>query len=162
MIQKQRKPPISSEARSLKIQQIDRILSTLWKAGPRQVPANGWIAEIRLALGMTVSQFARRVGVSKTTALAYQRNEIADTITLQSLRKSADALNCDLLYALIPRKGLAATINDQVRDKAISRVSAVSVTMGLEAQSTDARFTKQKLDDLIAEWQQKPPADLWD
>lgn len=146
----------------LKIHQLDHLLLKLWRAGPRQPPKGGWIAEIRSALGMTVSQFARRVGVSKTSALAYQRNEMADTITLQSLRKSADALNCDLVYALIPRKTLAETIEDQVRDKAISRVSALSVTMGLEAQSTDARFNKQELDDLIAEWLQKPPSDLWD
>lgn len=161
MILKQRKQPSGSAARSLKIEQLDRVLSTLWKAAPRQAPRSGWIAEIRSALGMTVTQFAQRVGVSKTTALAYQRNEIADTITLRSLRKSADALNCDLVYALIPRKSLDETINERIQEKAVARILAVSVTMGLEAQSTGAKFNRQRLDDLITQWRQKPPADLW-
>ena len=156
-----RRKRLSGEPRSLKVRQLDRVLSTLWTAAPRQVPKDGWIAEIRSALGMTVTQFAQRAGVSKTTALAYQRNEIADTITLQSLRKSADALNCDLVYALVPRKSLAETISERIQEKAIARISAVSVTMGLEAQSTGAKFNRQRLDDLIAEWRQDPPADLW-
>jgi predicted DNA-binding mobile mystery protein A len=162
MTLRKRKQSQSSSTRRLRIEQLGRALVALRKARPRQVPKGGWIAEIRSVLGMTVEQFARRVGVSKTTALSYQRNEVAESITLQSLRRSAEALNCDLLYTLVPKKNLTETLNDRIREKAIARVSALSVTMALEAQATDASFNKRQLDDLIAEWQQKPPADLWD
>jgi DNA-binding Xre family transcriptional regulator len=67
-------------------------------------PRDGWIAEIRSLLLMTSSQLARRVGVSQSVISNLQKSEREKTITLKSLEKVANALECELVYVLIPKK----------------------------------------------------------
>lgn len=69
-------------------------------------PANGWIQAIRTSLGMTSRQLAARIECSQSTLAALEKSEAEDRITLQSLRKVADALDCDLQYVLVPRSSL--------------------------------------------------------
>ncbi len=70
------------------------------------VPRSGWIASIRQALGMSKTQLAKRVGVTRPSLDELESNEVRETITLASLHKVADALGCDLKYVLVPRKSL--------------------------------------------------------
>jgi predicted DNA-binding mobile mystery protein A len=73
------------------------------RAHPR--PAQGWIRAIRQALGVSSGQLGRTLGVSRQLPLQFERAEAEDTITLRSLRAVANALDCDLVYALAPRAG---------------------------------------------------------
>lgn len=68
-------------------------------------PAPGWIRAVREASGVSAGELGRRLGVSRQLPLQFERAEAADTITLKSLRAVAAALNCELVYALVPRTG---------------------------------------------------------
>jgi predicted DNA-binding mobile mystery protein A len=78
-------------------------------------PDQGRMREMRDALGMTTRQLALRMGVSQSAVSQLERSEIADGIRLESLRRAAEALECDLVYALVPRTTLERTMRDRAR-----------------------------------------------
>src|SRR6478752_3101146 len=88
-------------------------------------PVRGWIKAIRQALGMSSSQLARRLGVKQPTVIDVEQSEMRDTIQLATLRRVADALDCKLVYALVPNKPLEATVRKRARQIARSRLRAV-------------------------------------
>ena len=57
---------------------------------------------------------------------ALERREADGAITLESLERAADALGCDLVYALIPRRPLEEMLHDQAQKVAQAQWNAVS------------------------------------
>jgi hypothetical protein len=56
----------------------------------------------------------------------------------------ADGLDCQLVYALVPRKPLTEVVQDRATQLAKEEVYGVAHTMGLEDQRpTDERIQKQ-------------------
>jgi predicted DNA-binding mobile mystery protein A len=76
-----------------------------------------------------------------------EQSEAADRIRLETLRRAADALGCDLVYLLVPRRPLTAVVRDRARELAHQQVAAVEQTMRLEDQATGRT---SELEDLIA------------
>ncbi len=76
------------------------------------------------------------MGTSRQLPLQLEKGEAEDRITLRSLRAVADALNCDLVYALVPRaENLQESIEGRARSEAKSRVLVVEHSMALEDQA---------------------------
>src|SRR6266404_8337614 len=71
-------------------------------------PVRGWIKAIREALGMSTAQLAMRLGVKQPSVVALEQSEAKGTIELATLRRVAKALDCTLVYALVPGKPLEA------------------------------------------------------
>jgi predicted DNA-binding mobile mystery protein A len=68
-----------------------------------------WVRAVRQAVGMPAEEFARRMGVQEREVYRMERAEAKSRIELGSLRRAAEALDCELIYALTPRKG---TLNE--------------------------------------------------
>ncbi len=110
-------------------------------------PPKGWVRAIRDALGMSTRDLAARLGLSEGAVRRVERNEVDDVVQLGTLRKVADAMECDLVYFLVPRGSLEATVQRQAELAARSEVAAVAHSMRLEDQApTDA-----EVDRLVAE-----------
>jgi len=91
---------------------------------------------VRQALGVSSGELARRMGTSRQLPLQLEKGEAEDRITLRSLRAMAGALDCDLVYALVPRAGsFAESIEDRARGEAAKRVLEVEHSMALEDQA---------------------------
>jgi len=84
------------------MQRVSRTLKNI------QQPQRGWIRAIRDALGVSGPQLAFRLGVSKQRISALEKAEIEGGASLNSIRQAADALDCDLVYALVPRDAAVA------------------------------------------------------
>jgi predicted DNA-binding mobile mystery protein A len=97
-------------------------------------PPRGWVRAIRSALGMTTAQLADRLNMTQSAASKLEASEAAGTIQLNSLAKVADALDCTLVYVLVPREPLADTVKQRARTVAARELGAVDVTMALEDQ----------------------------
>ncbi|WP_341727076.1 mobile mystery protein A [Pseudoxanthomonas putridarboris] len=108
-------------------------------AGPRirSIPSGGWIGAIREALGMSVQDFADRLGVTRATAAKLEANERRRTIQLDSLQRAADALGCDLIYALVPREPLQDMVTERRMAVLKSMRRRTQQNMRLEAQEVD-------------------------
>jgi predicted DNA-binding mobile mystery protein A len=124
------------EFKRLRRQQLDRALAPYLAAQKVPRPAKGWLRAVRQALGVSASELALRIGASKQLPFQLEKSEAEDRITLKSLRAVADALDCDLVYAIVPRAGsLTAAMENRVRTEARERVRAVEHTMLLENQA---------------------------
>jgi len=118
--------------------QIEAML-TPWRAvDPQTKPAKGWIRTIRQGLGMPASYLARKMDVEPSTVKRYEDAEASGAISLKTLQRIADALGCDLKYALVPKKTLRQTIQDQALLVAQRHLSTISHTMALEDQATSS------------------------
>jgi predicted DNA-binding mobile mystery protein A len=98
-------------------------------------PFGGWVRAIREALGMTAGQLAERMDVSQPSVTRLEKSERDNGARLDTLKRAADALDCDFVYALVPRRPLDDTVADQARTRAYERVRQVAHTMALEDQA---------------------------
>ena len=97
-------------------------------------PPKGWIRAIRDALGMTTRQYAVRLGVHPSRIGALEKDEVDETVTLGSLRRAAEALNCRLVYTLVPNEPLTTMLRRQAEKKADEQLQRVGHSMRLENQ----------------------------
>lgn len=123
-------------------------------------PPKGWLRAIREALGMPGVQFARRLGVSWQSMDDLEKSEAAGTIGLDTLRRAAAALDCTVVYAIVPNQSLEQSVNAQARRLAQTALSRVDQTMALE----DQRVTNLDQDELVAAYirDHVRDRDLWD
>jgi len=112
-------------------------------------PPRGWVRAVREALGMSAAALAARLGTTAGAVTRLEQSEAADRIRLDTLRRAADALGCDLVYLLVPRRPLNAIVRDRAREVAHRQVSAVEQTMRLEDQATGR--AKEMEDQLVSQ-----------
>ncbi|WP_455285535.1 mobile mystery protein A [Cupriavidus necator] len=123
--------------------QLEQLSATLKVARVPHRPRTGWIHAIRTTLGMTTRQLAERLGVGQSTAVALEKSEANERITLQSLRRAAEALDCELHYVLVPRRPLTELVEQRAGYVAKKAVSNVMHTMSLEDQTPSSARAKK-------------------
>lgn len=124
-------------------------------------PKEGWIRTLRKALGMSSPQLAERLDISKSQASQMERMEMEDRITIKQLRRVATTLDCDLHYALVPRKPVEAMIRDRAILKASRLVNKADVQMKLEAQQLSKEMLQEYIDSEAERLLKEMPRDLW-
>jgi predicted DNA-binding mobile mystery protein A len=122
-------------------------------------PVRGWIKAIREALGMTAAQLAQRLGVKQPSVFSLEQSEAKGTIELATLRRVAEALDCKLVYALVPNKPLETTVRDRARAFLRRRRGPVEHSMWLEDQKVKSRNADARLDEILRE---TSPRLFWD
>jgi predicted DNA-binding mobile mystery protein A len=149
--------------KSLIQDQFDRKLPQLQetaRALAMQAPSSGWIQTIRQVLGMSSSALAKRLGIAHTGLLKLEKGERAGTVSLATLRRAADALDADFVYALVPRKTVRDTVRARAQQLAQERVLPVANSMQLEAQGLSAEQLKRRIDELASDLEMRP-RELW-
>jgi predicted DNA-binding mobile mystery protein A len=89
-------------------------------------PASGWIRTLRDALGMSAFELGLRMGVTQPRASQIERAEVHGSITLSTLERAAEALNCRLHYVLVPDEPLDRMVRRQARAQAAAQLAAAS------------------------------------
>jgi predicted DNA-binding mobile mystery protein A len=122
--------------RQLRAQQLDRMVQPL-RALKLPRPQKGWIRAFREATGVSYTEFGQRLQASRTLAAQQEKAEVDDRITLKSLRACASALDCDLVYAFVPRGvSVEETLAARARTAASQTVRRVEHSMALEDQAS--------------------------
>ena len=137
-------------------------LDTRFKAfGPKRYapPVRGWIKAIREALGMSMEQLAGRLKIKQPSLVHLEQSEAKGTIELATLRRVAEALNCTLVYALVPNEPLETTVRDRARVFTRKLREHVEHSMLLEDQKVKGKGTAVRLDEIIRETN---PRLFWD
>ena len=70
----------------------------------------GWIKTVRKALGMSGSQLAKRLGVTKGRVSQAESAELSGGSTIKSMQNMAQAMDCRFVYAIIPKKEIDSII----------------------------------------------------
>lgn len=145
----------------LKQRQLDAGLARWRLANLPGRPASGWIKAVREALGIPAAYLAKRLGVVPSTVLRLETSEADDTITLGSLRRAAEALDCELQYALVPRQTIARTMEAQATKLARERMATVAHTMALEAQATAPETVEMQVQEMADSLLKGSRRELW-
>lgn len=152
---------MSSEFNNLRLEQLQAAVKAFGILLTKRAPSRGWLKEIREALGRTERQQAERLGISGSALHKSEQSEAQERITLGQLRKLANGLDCELVYALVPRKPLTEVVQNRATQMAKEEVYGVAHTMSLEDQRpTNERIEKQvarRAEELLrGKW-----SDLW-
>ncbi|MBC7564344.1 MAG: mobile mystery protein A [Gemmatimonadaceae bacterium] len=155
--------PVRADTQWLRLRQAIALLEPWQTLRSARAPSQGWVSTIRRGLGMSSAQLAVRMQFSRQSLEALEAREVAGTATIEALRRAADALDCDLVYALVPRQGsLDDVVTAQARRVATRLVGRAGHTMALEQQTVAGSETEQQIAvltrRLLAEW----PRGLWD
>ena len=153
---------MKTSVKLLALEQFDKTLPQLQEAARGlHVPREGWVRAIRKSLGMSTRAFSRRIGFKQQASVKeLERNERAGSITLKTLRRAAEALDADLVYAIVPRKSLRETVAARAREIAQQRIAPLAKSMALEDQGLTESQIARQIEELTRELEQKPET-LW-
>ena len=99
---------------------------------------------------MSGRELGERLGVSQQTIPNIERSEQRGTIKLETLQRAADALDCDLVYALVPRRSLDELVMAQARRKATQHLRPIAHHSRLEDQAVTGADAEAEIDELAA------------
>jgi predicted DNA-binding mobile mystery protein A len=136
---------------------LDQRFKEMKRAGPFTQPVRGWARAIREALGMSTAQLAARLGIKQPSVIAIEQSEAKGTIELATLRRVAEALDCTLVYALVPNRPLEQTVRERARLFARRRLEPVEHSMLLEDQQVTSKDAD--IDEILRETN---PRRFWD
>lgn len=125
-------------------------------------PQGGWLRAMREAMGMTTRQFARRTGKVQSAVVEMEKSEARESISLASLRQAAEAMDCEFVYAIVPRVPINDLLHARATDVAAQQLARMSHTMVLENQRLDRADQEAERERLIDELLRGPPKRLWD
>lgn len=149
------KARLAAQSRS----QLDERFKELGTATRYTPPVRGWIKALREALGMSTAQLAKRLGIKQPSLVALEQSEAKGTIELATLRRVAEALDCTLVYALVPNKPLESILRDRARAFARRRRAPIEHSMLLEDQKVMAKDAEARLEEIVRETN---PRFFWD
>jgi len=164
---KERKDYFMAEAmraqdRALARKHLDKRLDPLRDSKELMRPPKGWVKAIREALGMTAEQLARRIGVTKPRVYEIERSEPSGSISLDSLERAAHALDCQLVYAFVPKQPLQEMVAQRALLEAKKRIRAASHSMALEDQAVDEKEVRAQIEALAKELLDQGGSALWE
>jgi len=96
-------------------EQLDVSLQRLSPLLGVMAPPKGWIRAIRDALGMTARQLGNRLGVAQQAVARIEKEEMAGSVTIKTMRRIAECLDCVFVYGFVPRKSLEETVVRQAK-----------------------------------------------
>ena len=143
-------------------EQLETTLGRISDVKDVQRPVKGWLRAIRESLGMSGKQFACRLGVAPPRITALEKNEISGSVTLKTMQKAADALECDFVYAIVPRDNLIEIVRKRALSLAAKKLDRVSHSMLLEAQQLSDVEQKKVFDSEVENLIRNMPKELWD
>lgn len=148
----------------LRLQQMDAALRADRLAGLPERPMGGWLRAIRQALGITSAGVAARLGITASGVRKLEQAEASNAITLATLRRVAEALDCELRYVLVPRQPLREMRRQQALARARSWLQRSSRTMALEAQHVESPSVSddERLQAIAEELLRSGGTRLWD
>jgi predicted DNA-binding mobile mystery protein A len=95
---------------------------------------------------MSAAALARKLEISHAGVRKLESAEASDAITLASLRKLAQALDCELQYALVPKTSLQQQLHERAKTVAKADFLPIAQSMALEDQSADTAANKLQFD----------------
>lgn len=100
-------------------------------------PTRGWLRAVREAIDAKQHAVAKRMGVKRQSYARLEETETQGSISLASLQKAAEAMDCEVVYYLVPRPAVAANYTELARqhDPKFKHLQAAEHSMALENQA---------------------------
>lgn len=148
----------------LAIKQLDRQLKE-WQTISNKYgkPRAGWVKTVREVLCMSAEQLANRLGLTRARIVQLENAEVNDAVTLRTLKETANAMECEFVYAIVPKgnSSLEDIIKTRAEQLANERIARVAHSMALEEQSLGANTLKAQKSDLTKNIMEHLNKKLW-
>lgn len=148
----------------LTIKQLDKQLMELQETHKKYSrPRSGWIKTLRVALSMSAEQLADRLGLTRGRINQLENAEVHNAVTLRTLNEAANAMGCELVYAIVPKGNstLEGIIKKRAEQIAKERVASVAHSMSLEAQSVDSDTLQIQKSELVKSLMEQLNKKFW-
>ncbi|WP_297794416.1 mobile mystery protein A [uncultured Eudoraea sp.] len=149
--------------RKLMIEQLDQKLKPFLKTKMVLVPERGWINTIRTTLNMTMAQLGSKLNITRQGVKKIEESEANGTITINTMREVAAAMDMKFVYSLVPKEG---TIDDLIQMKAEKLAQKIVLrtnqNMKLEDQGIGDEKINDTIKDLANEIKREVRKSLWD
>lgn len=113
------------------------------------IPAGGWIASVRDALGMSGEQLGKRLGITRSSVKALELREVRGGVTVEALRDAAAAMGGELEYRFVPKNG---------NFESVLKAQAELIAGGDRSLDGSQSARDARIIDLV----EQRPRDLWD
>ena len=123
---------------------LDARLNRETPIGSLQRPPRGWVKAIRESLGMTTAHLARRMGIVQPSVVTLEQSKALGRIRLDTVQRAASALDCRIVYALVPNQPLESLMESRRRELAEHQLAAVERSMSLENQSVAGKEVRER------------------
>jgi len=114
---------LSPSSRKKQRRMLDRRLRELRPIASTPAPRTGWLRAVRQSLGMSAAQVAARLGLSAATVVELELREPAGKVSLQTLDRTARAMGCKLVYAVVPES--STSLEDMVHAQALRAARSI-------------------------------------
>jgi transcriptional regulator with XRE-family HTH domain len=91
--------------RQMARKKLDKEMKYYRWAGKEKKPTLGLLRAVRLALGIPVAEMLRDLDVNPSVLFRLELSERRGTISLRTAGRVAQAMGCQLVYAVVPRDG---------------------------------------------------------
>jgi len=108
---------------------------------------------------MSATDLAARMGVEPSTVVRLELSERQRRVQLSTLDRAAQALDCEVVYALVPRRPLVDVVDERARQLAREELSRLDHTMLLEDQRVDDGQWRERLETVAGQIRDQPG--LW-
>ena len=154
---------LRQEREQLLLQQTDKKLEAFKDLKATVVPTKGWINTFRTALKMSLRQLGNRLNIAPQSTKEIEEREANGTITLNSLRDVANAMDMQLVYGFVSKhKSLEQMIEKRAKELALEIVMRTNNTMTLEDQQNSKERIEKAIAQKTSEIKSEMPKYLWD
>ena len=147
----------------LLLQQTDKKIEVFKDLKATVVPAKGWVNTFRTALKMSLRQLGNRLNIAPQSTKEIEEREANGTITLNTLRDVANAMDMQLVYGFVSKhESLEQMIEKRAKELATEIVMRTNNTMTLEDQQNSKERIEKAIAQKTTEIKHEMPKYLWD
>ncbi|MCA6423993.1 MAG: mobile mystery protein A [Flavobacterium sp.] len=145
------------------LEQVDKKLLTFKSLKDTSIPSRGWINTLRIALKMSLRQLGAKISITPQSLKDMESREVAGTITLNTLRDVANAMDMQLIYGFVSKhESLEQMIEKRANELATEIVMRTNNTMTLEDQQNSKERIEKAIAQKTNEIKSEMPKYLWD
>ncbi len=127
------------------------------------IPNKGWVNTMRTALKMSLRQLGNRMNFSAQNIKQIEEREVNGTISINSLREVANAMDMQLVYGFVSKhESLEQMIEKRAKELATEIVMRTNNTMTLEDQQNSKERIEKAIEQKTNEIKSEMPKYLWD
>jgi predicted DNA-binding mobile mystery protein A len=106
------------------------------QAGLDKHPTEGILRAVRKALRIRSHEIAEKMGHTRSVVFAIENRELKGTLTLRAMDRMAEAMDCKLVYSVVPKGG--RTLEELYEER------LWSVVLGTEIRKAGAEGTREQ------------------
>jgi hypothetical protein len=94
--------------------ELDVELRHFRMASKRSRFRSGWLRDLRRALGIPVAELTKKLKVNQSVLFRLEEKERRRNISLWALERMATAMECDVVYAVLPKHGTVIELAERL------------------------------------------------